>query len=259
MVQDGHARYSLNMWVTSNRNLLEDMHEASNRKVKGIANEGRLISKVINEKYEAAHLDGMIYNFGRDIFPAAQCIDGRISYEHKGAPIFPMIVTDSRLDDGSRPVNHAIENYLTERIDPWLPFPLPVGMDAEHYLASCKIGSACVRMVKLLDLRAKVYIKDDCKFVPVNENPAALAVAGDWQVYEDYHCFVKEHANPKDDHTLEKFRVTIESIRERGYDTKTMLLVLNGSNEICDGQNRAAILYSLFGNISIPVLDVTIG
>jgi len=257
-VEDGRPRYSLNMWVTSSPKLLGDMYEASKPEVKGVGNEGRLISKILNEKYRAAHLDGRIYNFGRDVYPTARCTQGEIWYEHEGSTLFPAIATDSRLDDGNRPVSAAMEHYIAAYVDPWLPFPLPVDPAIIPYLDKCQILKVAIRIVRLSELKALVYSAEGDKEVPIIDTPAAQCLKGDATGYENYHNYVKECKNPEDDHTLKKFWFIVRQLKRHGYDRETMLMAHNGSNVLCDGQNRAAIMYDLYGDIEIPVLDVTI-
>lgn len=257
-VEDGQPRYSMNMWVTSSLDLLEDMYRLSMHEVADPGNEGHLVSKILNKKYRAAHIAGTLYNFGRDIYPTACCTQGQISYKHKDAVILPAIATNSRLDDGSRPVSAAMEHYLTSQVDSWLPFPLPVDPAIGPHLDKCRILNVAIRLVKLSNLKALIYSPDGNKEVPIEDNPAARCLKGDEAGYIRYHEYVKAYKNPEDDHTLEKFRVLVESIKQIDYDHRTLLMAHNGSNVLCDGQNRAAILYSLYGDIEIPILDVTI-
>lgn len=52
----------------------------------------------------------------------------------------------------------------------------------------------------------------------------------------------------------ERLNIILESIKNNGYPYKNKLIVLfNNSNEIMDGQHRAAVLYHLHGNIKVPV------
>jgi len=79
---------------------------------------------------------------------------------------------------------------------------------------------------------------------------------GDINIYVGYHNVVRDRFNPEDDHTVKKALELFISLKDNGYDKNNLIVIYKDGKIIRDGQNRAAILYYLYGDIIIKALKV---
>ncbi len=128
---------------------------------------------------------------------------------------------------------------------------LPI--DAE-FAQRQKINNVDVITVPLSKLRADVYVLKGSCSLPVGETPISKYLeTGDESFYAEYHKMVKEKYNPNDTHNIEDFNRLFDNIKENGYDQNNLIVVFGDDMVIRDGQNRAAILWHLHGDISVKI------
>lgn len=112
---DNFLYYSTGFWVTSSKKLLYDFSEYL-KKNPNTTFDCVPVTKIVNQYYTHKHLDGNIYNFGRDLIPMAQLKNNEIFYKMNDEIIYPKLVHFSSCDDGKRLESDIIKIFFERNI-----------------------------------------------------------------------------------------------------------------------------------------------
>jgi hypothetical protein len=129
--------------------------------------------------------------------------------------------------------------------------------DQFMFRISSKLGnlkSANLTKVKLSHLKCQIYL-GNFHYLYVKRDiihsPVYKYLNGSKEPYLNY-C--KTHRGICESES--KLNALLENIKYSGFNQQNPLIIFNGKLTIVDGQHRAAILMSLYGDIEVPVLDL---
>lgn len=111
-----------------------------------------------------------------------------------------------------------------------------------------------IKKFKLSELYVGVFTQSKRINFKVKESPIYKSLINkNYEIYTNYIEVILEKKGTCE-HNLKKFKLLINSIEKNGYNQSDLILVKknpNGTTAIIDGHHRAAIMFYLFGNITI--------